>query len=521
MLIYFFTLLIFIPYKIRKPEVLTVNTLSEMEKVIHSTTFSVVLHIDSQDSASPLLKDQFIRASSLFNHNGSFCIIDSSKSESQLRKYGQQAPCLVLFKQKREWLILPYPRNEDSLLFLFNHFFSQKLVTMNNRADFLSCFGHFDFTLLTPPELVQQVMSLRFQISAYVGNMEILVCDKKFLQQSFTIKNNEIGIYRAEDQTIQSIQPNIDSIFEATIPVFRHFVTTDFRQPDSTFVAFLGTQQDSNLKDVDELLFNLSIKFPNFVIGYLEPKLQYIARHATMQKFDNLPTIITFSPSDRSYFPINDPKLFNLPFNKEQWMKDAELYLSMINKGKIKRKYHSEPVPKNNKNDLVEKIVGDTYDSFMKDQRHDLYVMYVESNNGVCNEALSEFQKAAEVARNIRFGVIDVILNSSPRKFPQIHKLPYVRFYPSKNRTNDVPFLHSMKRDDFLRFAMKFGSQNYKFDVPKKSKSEFRNEISIFNKIISQLPPDDQNKMEPYFKKMWFEVGLKSGISRPDDEDEL
>lgn len=516
------SLSIFIPFDIKPSNILDVNSISEIVDVKKSSEFTVLFIAELNKPETEKFKDQFLRVSTLFTKNGSFLCIDSSKCQELLSRYGQMPPCLVLYKKTVEWMIIPFPRKEESLLFLLYHFFSQKIMIAKNEADILSSLGHFDFALLSSPDFSKQILTLRSQASLYLGNLDIIICDKTFLKEHFQIEEGEIGIYRAEDRTVKSIKPTFDDIFEGSIPSFRHFVTNDFREPNAIFMTFLGLNTDDEHvlstfnNDVDDLLFNLSIKFPQFVIGYLEPKLHYIARHATLQKFNVLPTMIAFSTSDRSYFPYDNTKLFQLPFSKDKWLKDAESYLTQIIKGKIKRKYHSEPVPKKNKSDPVEKIVGSTYDSFMRDKKHDLFVMFVESNSGICDEALNEFRKAAKIAKDIRFGVIDTILNSSPREFPHIYKLPYVRFYPSNNRSNDVPFLHLMNTNNFLRFAMKFGSKKYNFDVPKKSIYELRVEMSQFSQIINRLPTEDQEKMEPYFKELVYMVSAQSKASHDD-----
>ena len=490
--------------------------------IISNSNFSLVLVCDFNDPETDSIKDMFSRVSTFFEKNGSFVMIDSEKYSKVLNKYEQVPPCLVLYKNKAEWLVLPAPTDENQLLFLCDHFFSQKVLTTQNIADVLSFLGHSNFAILATAEQVPEMINLRFKVAPYIGNCEIIVCDKKLLKDYFQIEDGNIGIFRIEDKAVQSIKPTFDNVFEATIPVFRQFVTTDFRESNATFVAFVGYQRNSY---IDDLLFNISVTFEktDFIFGFLEPRLHYIARHATLQKFEQLPTIIAFSTHDRSFFPV-DSKYFKEPFSmltKDQWIKDATNYLEMIAKGKIKRQYHSEVLDKKNKSDPVEKIVGTTYNSFMNDKKHDLYVLYIDQNRSECLHALDEFRKAATIATSIRFGVIDIILNSSPLAFPHIHSLPYVRFYPSKNRSNDVPFLHTMKSNDFLRFAMKFGSKDYKFDVPVKSKMEFRREIHNFSLIINHLPPEDQAKMEPYFKALWYEVGMRPGLTIPDDEDEL
>ncbi|KAK8884036.1 hypothetical protein M9Y10_043139 [Tritrichomonas musculus] len=522
MLISFFLLCLsyFIPFDLKPTKLVDINSYGQLIRIKQFSKSCVVFIGDLNNPETEKYKDCFLRVSTFFGKKVSFLCIDSLYCSDLLTRYGQRPPCLVFYKNSSEWMVVPFPRKEESLLFLFDHFLSQKLVIANHEADVLSYLGHFDFALLTSPDLSNLTLTLRFQASLYLGNLDIVVCDKNLLSQYFQIKEGEIGIYRSEDRTIKSVQPTFDAIFEGSIPSFRRFVTTDFREPNSTFLAFLGVNQNdeqslsSYSNDIDDLLYELSTQFPQFIIGYLEPKLHYIARHATLQNFKTLPTMISFSTHDRSYFPYEHGSLFQLPFSKDKWLNDAKFYLTQISKGKIKRKYHSEPVPKTNKSDPVEKIVGSTYDSFMNDKKHDLYVMFIKSNGGSCNDALEEFRKAAKIAKNIRFGVIDAYLNSSPREFPHIITLPYVRFYPSKNHSNSTPFLQLMNQNNFLRYAMKFGSQKYNFDVPQKSLSELRVEMNDFSKIVGRLPSEDRLKMEKYFKELIIETRAQAQASQ-------
>lgn len=510
----FFFLAIFLPYQYQIYDIFDVKSTQEFEQIKKSKKFCVLLIADSNEEKTAFIKSQFINATSLFsNEPSSFCFLDSSKSKNMLTRFGQNPPCLVFYKLYSEWLIIPFPRSEESLLFLLQHYFSQSLNTANSEADILSYLGHFDFTLLITQDLIRPVLSLRYKASAYIGNMDIIVCDKKVLEKSFHIKNGEIGIYRAEDRTIQSIKPEFDAVLEATIPSYRYFVNSDFKEPNATFVAFLGLannfeyQLQRSYNDIIDLLYTISNKFPQFIVGYLEPKLHYIAKHSTLENFDNLPTIVSFSTFDRSYFPVPS-NFFQTPFNKDKWAQDAISYLTHITKGKIKRKYHSLLVPQKTKNDPVEVLVGTTYESFMKDTKHDLYVLYVAPNDEKCNEALSVYREAAKLAKSIRFAVIDAFSNSSPVVFPHLHVVPYIRFYPAVNRSNDMPFLHLITTDNLLRFANTFGSKQYNFDVPRKTRRELRIEMGIFSRIIAQLPPKDQEKTEPYFKALVYEIGI-------------
>ena len=286
----------FIPFDIQPSNVLDINSVSELDKVKKSSFFTVVFIADFSNPETAKLKDRFLRVSTLFLNNGSFLCIDSSKCQDLLSKYGQVPPCLVLYKKSIEWMIIPFPQKEESLLFLLDHFFTQKLMIANNYADILSSLGHFDFSLLIPPDLSNQALTLRYQASFYLGNLDIIICDRTLLKNHFQINEGEIGIYRTEDRTINSIKPTLDDILEGSIPSFRHFVTSDFREPNSTFFAFLGYNIDDEKyfsklsNDINDLLYNLSIQFPQFVIGYLEPKL-----HCT-----------TFNNAEAQCFTYND-----------------------------------------------------------------------------------------------------------------------------------------------------------------------------------------------------------------------
>jgi hypothetical protein len=348
-------------------------------------------------------------------------------------------------------------------------------------------------------------LAARAHAAPILGNLEILVADRAFLQTTLRVDDGEIGLYRSEDGVVASVPPTAEGILGNCLPIFRTFVASDFTEENATFAAYVG---DVCAPEIKNLLFAVASAFPEFVVGFLGPSLHPLLEQATLREIHRIPLFVVFTIRTRSFCPFLENNLT---------LASISTYLRAVINGSLERSYHSEPVPEHQPTAWT-KLVGQTYADFMSDADHDLFLLYTRPNSEECREAIEEFVKAAEALsrRGVRFATIDVFLNSAPLPFPKMLKQPHLRFFPAVNRSWGFPFMHRISRDDISRFVKHFGSRDYGIQVPPKSKREFKREVRAFAQIYPKLPEEDQGTMSDYFHKMWFTLGLGSGITRED-----
>jgi hypothetical protein len=329
--------------------------------------------------------------------------------------------------------------------------------------------------------------------------MEILVAERPFLKLGLGIEIGEIALYRAEDGVIVSVPPTPEGILSNCLPVFRTFVSSDFTEENVTFAAYVGDVLTQEIKD---LLFEVAVVFPEFVVGFLAPSLHPILEQATLRTIENEKLFVAFTVRTRSFFPFLEANL-TVP--------SISQYLRSVSDGSLARSYHSEQICTSQTSNVT-KLVGQTYTEFMADHDHDLFLLYTRPDSEECRDVAEEFAAAADAVVGVKFASIDVFLNSAPLPFPRMLKQPHLRFFPAINRSGGFPFMHKVAKEELLRFVKHFGSRDYGIEVPPKNKREFKREVREFAKVFSSLPDEDQDKMSSYFHKMWFALGLGSGV---------
>ena len=147
---------VFIPINATTFPYVPTVTEDKMWEYINTTDFVAVLVAPSNKAEIIDQHRSFGSASTLFAHGGPFLYIDCKDPIKLTQKYLVTPPSLFLFKNHSLWLSTPYPMSEISLLFTLKHFFTETVDTAENLKSLYSQLGRFRFTLITPPELLQQ-----------------------------------------------------------------------------------------------------------------------------------------------------------------------------------------------------------------------------------------------------------------------------------------------------------------------------------------------------------------------------
>ena len=490
-------------------------TEEKMWQIINTTDFVVVLVAPSN---RPEILDQhhsFASASTLFAHGGPFLYLDCMEPIKLTQKYLVTPPSLFLFKNHTLWFCSPYPMSEISLLFTLRHFFSEKVDTAETIGALYSQLGRFRFTLITSPELLEKTLDLRFTVAAYLGAMDIIVTTRKNLN-ALKIPMNEIALFREEDHAITPLKLDFDAFFEASMPVFRNFVLSDFEDPDAIYACLMT---DELTDQMGEFLYEQAELHPDFIVGWLPRHLRYIAERSTLQGYpgDNF---IAFNPIFRYYFP-NDKHVsyvLNYEFNKNDYNKSFGSYLDDIMWGKLAYKFHSENLTRKDKEGLVQKLNGVTYEHFLRNKRDDLVIMYLRSTKDDNKFALNTFNLAAEKVvkewglKNVSFAYINTYNNSGDYYYPYIPDYPHIRFFPHVNHSLSLFFLHSLTCDDIASFVVRCMDPRPNITLPEKDKEEFRNEAGHFVRIMNSLERHEKDRMTDYFKNMWIDLGVPINV---------
>lgn len=494
---------VFVPFNLPILNKVPRATVFELDKQIEIYEHVVVFIGSQNDPDIELFHTIFFDASQFFARNGTFLYVTAKEGQKYLDKYKNVDPALLIFKDHKIWLSTAFPKSGSELFYILYQFFKQKVTYINSIPDLMKGLSHFPLTIICSQELLQEAFVVRYQIAVALGFIDIIVTSNEFLENGLNVPSDKIGVFRMEDKCIVPVYPTFYGLFEGVRPYYRKFVEEDFEEPNATFCAYLGNKMTPL---VETILYEFAIKYPKLTFGFVPPEFHDKVRDATLLPLKNIPTFIVFSYQDRSFYPQNFEE-----FDEKRPTKIIKQYIDSISDNSIKRKYHTEAVPKDDPKDLVKKLVGLTYQDFLNDTKHDLVVLYTEPHSEDCEEALIEFTQAAEAMKRtgVRFAYIDSYLNSCPLKFPFFLSKPSLRIYPAINRSNDMMFLHHFTKNNIILFVNQFGSWNYDIKTDPRDKNQFKLEMSQFAHNAQYIPKGDRDKLEPYFYQLWVEMGLE------------
>lgn len=503
------------------PYLATVNE-SRMWKIVNSSEFVAVLVAPSDRYEILEQHIAFAGASTLFQNNGPFLFVDAQKRLKLTQKYLVTPPALFLFKNHSLWLACPYPMSEIALLFTLKRFYSQTVDTADTLKDIYATLGRYRYTLITPPDLLDKTLDLRFKVAPYLGAMDIIVSSKKNLMD-LNASVNEICLFRLEDHAIQPIEPDFDDFFNYVTPIFKKYIYEDLAETDRIIVAMMS---DECTTEQEEYLYDMSIKYPNLQFGWLSRDLRYIAERSCLLSFKDGDNFIAFDPVNRGFYDNEKYKsyCFQYPFSRGDYNRSFTNYFDDITSGKLKIKYHCENVTEAEEKALVQKLNANSYEHFLRNRVADLVVLYLRSTLDNENDYyINLLQTAAEKLvenniTNIRFGYITTVNNSGLFKYPYIYEFPNLRFYPHQNQSELIPFPHEWTSDDIVRFICRVMRPPVKADfVPKKNEDEFKGEAGRFVRFMSTYSKDESQRLTQYFKEMWLELDIPIGVKIEND----
>ena len=468
----------------------------EVSDIIGQNRMSVIFICDSTIPESAEKMDWFAEAWIVFHaHTDQFYFAEAFNAQGILQQFQQEGPTIIMSRKGKPWLICPFPTSLHSLLFLCEQFLTQKVVQVESVAQMNAHLGRCPFALLAPPRLIGNAMTARFNVAPYIGAMDLFACDPEMFRDLFQPVGDQMAIFRIEDHVIAPLEPTPDGLFMSVLPVFRKFVQADLDPGNETLAAYIDKELTP---DVESLLYDLGVTFPELAVGYVAPNLHHVIEKVLLQKITKLPMFLVFTAEPKAFYPFPDEEV-----NRET----VTEYLRGIVNQTIEKRFHSEDIPKN-QTGVVEKLVGRTYQEFLADKDNDLIILYTSVENEATRLAKKVFEEAAEVLvpKGVRFATINAALNSSPVPFPKMHRQPYIRFYPSNDRTTGMPFMHAFTKDDILRFVARLGTKEYHLQLPQKKKAELKREVSDLSKFIQLLPEADQMNVSEYFRQLWIDT---------------
>ena len=183
----------------------------------------------------------------------------------------------------------------------------------------------------------------------------------------------------------------------------------------------------------------------------------------------------------------------------------------MIESGKRKKSYISEPIPRKSTT-YIKKVVGKTYEEFILDPNHDVIMLYKRSNCSYCQDFLGIFEDFAieceeKNLTELSFGMIDITKNSAEYPYPFFVTLPQVEIFPAKNKSNYQMLRGGRSKDALAQLVKRYSSlivetkeKPFPFKLIEKDNITLKMELG--HEIMQQptLPPEEDAKFRAYIE---------------------
>ena len=430
-------------------------------------------------------------------------------------------PAIFIFKNGEKVGCLPCETSEPLLLLSFHSLLSNDIIS--DVDTLFSSIGNTKLAILTPPNLFQSSVSLYLNLSLYllktlwiesykpkqIQDVMIVQVSPEVLS-SLNYSISSLSLFRNIDKTIISFESTLSDFLDSTRPYFSIF---DHSLDPGEYTLFALTA-DNFTDEMKDFLYDIGKSQPNFTVGYLPNAGLGIGEDIFGKRFEPGLGIHVFSPFLRFQYITHDvftPEFLQKPFNSTEWKQKCEKFFSMIESGKRKKSYISEPIPRKSST-YIKKVVGKTYEEFVTDPNHDIIMLYKRTNCSYCQDFLGVYEDFAVECEEknlteVLFGMIDVTKNSAEMPYPFFASLPHVEIFPAHNKSNHQMLRGGKSKDAMARMLKRYSSliketkeKPFPFKFIEKDNITIKMELS--REIMQQpaLPPEEDAKFRAYIE---------------------
>ncbi|OHT16721.1 hypothetical protein TRFO_12980 [Tritrichomonas foetus] len=514
---------IYVPYTDPHPLVRTVSEEEAQQISRHENQTIVVALTNNQETNDEILET--LSAAAIYFKNISFCVFNGESNAKVTKENEIEAPAIFLYIKGIMFANYIYPDIDTSFLSLCNLIIKPPKKPITSLKELYSSIGTGPFTIIAPPKKVELARLLQYRIGNQLGIVDILNADGKVLL-ALGINETSLALVRKEDMCVVPIDFDIESVFEASNPVYRVLMNSDITGEEDIVFSIISEEFEDNERD---FLFEVGQRFPNFIVGYANQVSDYIQKFNIPPNGDDTHEIVVFNLPRGIYYNCSSyfGKFKGIPFDVSNWVSAATKMLNDISKGTLQPSFMTEDPSDPTENDpFVTKVVGTTYESFVMDPEHDVVMLYKRENCPHCVKffpTFSAFAKECAEAKLdfVKFGFIDISKNSAPIKYPYMPGVPHVQIFPAKNKTDDNPLHGGRDRFALIRLLKAYSSGEIPFEAPLPDKGQIAMEMMQMLFGAKDMPEEEKIKTFMYMDKMSKLLNLTEANESKDTSKEL
>jgi hypothetical protein len=236
-------------------------------------------------------------------------------------------------------------------------------------------------------------------------------------------------------------------------------------------------------------MYDVAATFPEIQFGVLTRDNFSILDRLAL-KHDTVPNTLMVRYYLGGHYPTE--ALHGLDVTDPEWAIRVSEYARGVLNGSISISYQTEKAELTDRDGLVTRLVGSTFESFLEDNATDAFVLFYtapvseNTSDSEFTQAVTEVYKGGTTS--MKFAHINVWWNACERRFPPLLSNTQLVLFPANNRTVAIPYLGELKKVPLLRFFKRRSSYPTNIEVRPLTLDEARAEKAVISQGIERLP---------------------------------
>jgi hypothetical protein len=472
----------------------------QFEKTLNESEYVIALIIDEN-------ADNFWQQTEKFSHvveseaPAKYVVLTNENAPKSFAYYYIFETCISFFINSTAMYATRMPETSEAINHVVRTTILNLSTTVGTFDEFQNYYSQFKYTIVAPDEMAEEgrVFYIRHTFSR--GPLGFCVMNKTFYE-SLGLNSSMLTLYRSEEGVLQQFESTDDSLNEA----YENLVVPEIddeliQRTKKLIVVPFGSFDELNLLEIGKNankknVYGVLSPFAEEVLG---PVIRATGLNATETRFIACINARGFY----TYEPLTDN------FTTEGVVK----FLNDIADGKINKIYASEPIPENDNSEL-HKLVGKTYNDFLKNDENNDFIFYIGQNDEISNFVnFSKYLKENNI-KGIRTAYIFVNNNSVPSRFPPLLRLPHAEFFPAKKHNESKPYVGSNTIYSLLLFARE--NSNLEINLDKSMLDEELEKKNIEDNMFAAGMSENkrfQEANDDYIVMIGREMGLNGNIT--------
>lgn len=445
--------------------------------VLKRHEYVVALFINMSADGVEAFMDEFSKLPTVFSEDVKFCVLQTDKAKRLTRQFATYLPQISFFVKGEVSYSIPFPSTEMELLSAVDVFLRPSLPTFSDAASVYQSFGDTAYTVIAPPNLVEEGSDYVVQISENVGSFNIISATPETIKQ-MGYSGDKILIYRKNDKIIKEVN-NYKEFMAATRPTFYPKVDIEMATQFEGLTALLCVE-DSATSEQKEQIAALGAKYQNVTFGIINNKELDNIHVMTSGKTRQFPCLVMYYWDYYIYYPVH------------AFDSTVEDFIRSVVTSQVEPIFPSEAVPEKQEDPYAIKVVGSNYEEFVSDKENDVIMFFIGSDKDGLRQAhkIAKYVKKQNVT-GIKVGYIITTINSCKNLFPRLVFEPQINFFPKHDKTPDYIHYGAPTVYGLLEGLKRFSKQEIPLNMSTfKFSLELKYLIDLIQDIDELLPAD-------------------------------